>query len=86
MRDDDSDPEAEAFLEDDGPGGSDGQAVAATARDIVSRFGQEAPLRAELAAQDALAIGDVASYRLFKLVEGAAEDLLLLQPRTAIAG
>lgn len=77
------DKEAEAFLNDAGPTGrSDNQAVVETAENIVERYGEEAPLRAELAAQNALATGNLAAYRLFKRVEGAAENLLLLHPQS----
>jgi hypothetical protein len=79
MGNDDRDADIKAFFEGDDPGEPDGQAVAKTALDIVARFGREAPLRAELAAQEALATGDVASYRLFKRVEGAADNLLFFQ-------
>jgi hypothetical protein len=75
----------ENFPEADDLGEPDGQAVAKVALDIVGRFGREAPLRAELAAQGALAAGDLTGYKLFKLVEGAAENLLYFAPKAPVA-
>jgi hypothetical protein len=74
----------DALMEGDDPGEPDGQMVAKLASDIVSRFGRDAPLRAEMVAQDALAAGDVGAYKLYKLVEGAAESLLFFGVERAL--
>lgn len=55
------------------------QQVAELAQSLTEQFGREAPLRAELAARNALAAGDMDAYRLYKRAEGAAEDILFQQ-------
>ena len=55
------------------------QQVARVAEFLIQRFGREAPLRAELAAQDALAVGNVDAYRVYKRAEGVAEETLFEQ-------
>ena len=74
----------DAVMEGEDPGEPDGRVVAKLASDIVTRFGRDAPLRAEMVAQDALAAGDVGAYKLYKLVEGAAESLLFFGVETAL--
>jgi len=74
------DPDAEEWFGADDAGD---QGAARVALFLVDHFGREAPLRAELKARDALDIGDLAAYRLFKVAEGIAEDRLF--ERTQVA-
>ena len=56
-----------------------GQQAMDLARSLVAQFGAEGPLRAELMAEAALKTGDNPAYRLFKMAESLAEEILLLQ-------
>ncbi|CAA7618223.1 hypothetical protein [Magnetospirillum sp. SS-4] len=55
------------------------QQVARVAGFLIQRLGLEAPLRAELAAQDALAAGNLDAHRVYKRAEGVAEEALFEQ-------
>ena len=56
-----------------------GQQAMDLARSLVAQFGAEGPLRAELMAATAMKTGDKPAYRLFKMAESLAEEILLLK-------
>ena len=56
-----------------------GQQAMDLARSLVAQFGAEGPLRAELMAVAAMKTGDKPAYRLFKMAESLAEEILLLK-------
>ena len=76
---DDTDPEAEEFFADT-VGETSERDVWAGANLLIENYGHDAPLFAAMRADDWLARGDIAQYRLSKRILTAVDELLMMAP------
>lgn len=79
MGDDRWDPDLEAFMEE-APGEPSERDVWTAAGLLVKRYGQDATVFAAMRADEWLAKGDLAQYRLSKRILSAIDALLTLAP------
>lgn len=83
MVDDDWDPDAEEFLADQ-PGEASEQDVRAAASQLLHLYGQDATIFTAMQAEEWLAKGDIAQYRLSKRILGTIDELLTLAPPVGV--
>lgn len=79
VQDDDLDPEAEEFFTEQ-PGEPSERDVCTAASLLVKQYGQDATIFAAMRADQWLARGDLAQYRLSKRILRAIDELLTMTP------